>query len=269
MLKYKVLSDEEEKEIIRRIQSEDEKAHKKALDDLVMSNLRFVISVARKYRNNGLSFLDLINEGNLGLYKAARKFNSDKNVKFISYAVWWIRQSIQKALFDQANTMKIPPNKLNIMNKFKRALDKNRNDFHATISLPEFKDHEKDIIDIIDKTSIVSLDLPLSSITGEEGSNTLMDLIGEPAKQAEEAEKKEMRSTVNEILDELSAREARVIRMYYGINEEKEYTLEEIGRELALTRERVRQIKNKALRKLFRCKALKNQLHPEEPEEES
>jgi RNA polymerase primary sigma factor len=256
--KYSVLTDDEEVQLIKKIQGGD----REALDVLITSNLRFVVSVARKYQGKGLTLLELVNEGNLGLYKAAKRFRDDKEVKFISYAVWWVRQSIQKAIFEQSALVKIPPNKLAILHRFRKRLEENGGDFHKVINFPEFKPLESDIVEALEKISVISLDAPISS--GEEGDavNTLMDIIGVEADQDREAEKSELEFVFKNVLKRMNSKEEQIIRMYYGIGEEKESTLEEIGNKLSLTRERVRQIKNKALRKLFRSKNLKEQMYP-------
>ncbi|MFP4418783.1 MAG: sigma-70 family RNA polymerase sigma factor, partial [Chitinispirillaceae bacterium] len=152
--RYRVLTDEQERELVEAVQSKEPGA----ADKLITSNLRFVVSVARRYRGRGLSYLELINEGNLGLLKAAKRFDMSMNVKFISYAVWWIRQSIQKALFEQTGTVRIPPNKIALINKFKQALERNSGDYHKTIMENEFREREKDIVDVMDKLRAISLD---------------------------------------------------------------------------------------------------------------
>lgn len=251
-----LLKDNEERTLIEKIQLGD----KDAINDLIVGNLRFVVSIARKYQNRGLSLLDLINEGNLGLYKAAKRFSLKQEVKFTSYAVWWVRQSIQKALFEQAGTVKIPPNKLVLIRKFKKALEKNNGDYHKTLEMPLFKPFEHEIVEIIEKMNPFSLDAPMSDDRNDDTVHTLLDIIGDAPKQEDEIERKELKNVLDEILAAMTRREETVLRMYYGIDFDKEFTLEEIGGKLKLTRERVRQIKNKALRKLFRNKELRDHL---------
>tara|TARA_B110000483_G_scaffold240656_1_gene321749 strand:- start:2931 stop:3668 length:738 start_codon:yes stop_codon:yes gene_type:complete len=231
-----------------------------ALKKIVLGNLRFVISVARKYQGRGLSLLELINEGNLGLYKAAKRFDHTKGVKFISYAVWWIRQSIQKALFEHVGSVRIPPNKLALVNKFKKRLVENGGNYEKTMSLPEFAGQEKDIAEVMDKIIEVSLDSPISDDSGMDSISTLLDVLGEEGKQEANTEKRELTTIIDDILEEIPPREEKVLRMFYGINYPREYTLDEIGKELKLTRERVRQIKNKTLRKLLKHKEYKDKL---------
>ena len=253
---YRVLTEVEEKELVRAIQKGDHSA----LNKLIAGNLRFVVSVARRFQGKGLSLLELVNEGNLGLYKAAKRFSAEKEVKFISYAVWWVRQSIQKAIFEQADLIKIPPNKLAIINRFKRKMDKFGGDAERTLELPEFKGMRQDILEILQKLTPISLDAPLADNEGTDAINSLMDLIGEDARQLDDLERKDLKSIVNNILAKLGKREELILRMYYGIDFDREYTLEEIGQKLKLTRERVRQVKNKALRKLLRSRKLQEQL---------
>ena len=232
-----------------------------ALRRLIHGNLRFVVSVARKYQGRGLTLLDLINEGNLGLFKAARRFDPNKDVKFISYAVWWIRQSIQKALFEQIGAVRIPPNKLALVNKFKRALVENQGDYDKTIAMEEFAKFEHDIVEVMEKIVDVSLDAPI----GDESSSldsvsTLMDVLGDDDDQEKEREANELKETITDALSILPEREEEIIRMFYGLDNSETTTLKDIGEELKLSRERVRQIKNKTLRKLQRSKEHKEKL---------
>lgn len=256
--RYRILSEEEERTVILSIQKNDEHA----VSVLITSNLRFVVSVARRYRGRGLSFLELINEGNIGLLKAARRFNLENKVKFISYAVWWIRQSIQKALFEQTGTVRIPPNKIALLAKFKKALDRNSGDYLATITMDDFKEHEQDLIDVMDKLRGVSLDAPVSNTQSAEGDSTktLLDVLGEEPNQDVESERRELGKVIDSVLQNITSREERILRMYYGLNFSKQFTLEEIGKELKLTRERVRLIRDRSLRKLFRNPASRAKL---------
>jgi RNA polymerase primary sigma factor len=230
---------------------------------LILGNLRFVVSIARRYQGKGLSLLELINEGNLGLYKAAKRYDPSREVKFISYAVWWIRQSIQKALFEQVGAVRVPPNKLAMVNRFKKALVQNGGDYEKTIALPEFTDYEMEIAEIMEKIADVSLNAPLGAESdGRDPVTTLMDVLGNEGNQEPDNEKAELSRVIDSVLGQMSEREEKVLRMYYGINYSREFTLDEIGKELKLTRERVRQIKNKSLRKLLRSKESKDKLMP-------
>jgi RNA polymerase primary sigma factor len=256
--RYRILSEDEEREVIVAVQ----KNKNGAISTLITSNLRFVVSVARRYRGRGLSFLELINEGNIGLLKAAKRFDLDNKVKFISYAVWWIRQSIQKALFEQTGTVRIPPNKIALLSKFKKALDKNSGDYLRTIAMPNFKEHEQDIIDVMDKLRGISLDAPVGGNQSAEGDSTktLQDILGEDPNQDSESERRELGNVLDGVLQNITSREERILRMYYGLNFSKQFTLEEIGKELKLTRERVRLIRDRSLRKLFRNPASRAKL---------
>lgn len=254
--KHETLTPEEEVALLRLIKKGDQGAIRR----LVLGNLRFVISVARKYQGRGLPLLDLVNEGNIGLYKAAKRFDESKDVKFISYAVWWIRQSIQKALFEHVGSVRIPPNKLALVNRFKKRLVENEGDYDKTISLPEFQGLEKDIAEVMEKIVEVSLDAPIGDDSGVDSVSTLLDVLGSDSNQELATEKNELNDIMNHILHELPDREEKVIRMFYGIGYPQEYTLDEIGKDLKLTRERVRQIKNKTLRKLFKHKEFKDKL---------
>jgi len=257
--RYRVLTDEEERILVKKVQRNEDGA----VNKLITANLRFVVSVARRYRGRGLTYLELINEGNLGLLKAAKRFNMDMNVKFISYAVWWIRQSIQKALFEQAGTVRIPPNKIALVNKFKLALDKNYGNFHETIQMEDFKNRENDIVEVMDKMRGVSLDAPVSNGKSDEDANkTLQDMLGEEPDQDGESERKELGTVLDSVLQNITSREERILRMYYGLNFSRQFTLEEIGKELKLTRERVRLIRDRSLRKLFQNPASRAKLFP-------
>jgi len=232
------------------------------LQRLIRGNLRFVVSVARKYQGRGLSLLDLINEGNLGLFKAAKRFDMEKDVKFISYAVWWIRQSIQKALFEQVGAVRIPPNKLALVNRFKRALVQNGGDYESTIALEEFASCERDIVEVMEKIVDISLDAPIGddSSSGGDSVSTLMDVLGSEGNQEDELEREERRKLIQETLSSLPQREEEILRMFYGLDSIEDATLKDIGEDLKLSRERVRQIKNKTLRKLQKSKENKEKL---------
>lgn len=261
--RYPTLELSEERALLAIIK-DDERAniHGAALRRLIHGNLRFVVSVARKYQGRGLTLLDLINEGNLGLFKAARRFDSNKDVKFISYAVWWIRQSIQKALFEQIGAVRIPPNKLALVNKFKRALVENQGDYEKTIAMAEFVDFEHDIVEVMEKIVDVSLDAPIGddSSSSLDSVSTLMDILGDDGSQEKEREGAELKDTITEALSILPDREEEILRMFYGLGDSDSTTLKDIGEDLNLSRERVRQIKNKTLRKLQKSKEHKDKL---------
>ena len=259
--KNKTLTLEQEAELAIRIRNDD----RKALEKLVKANLRFVVSVSRNYQNQGLPLSDLINEGNLGLLKAATRFNLENKVKFISYAVWWIRQSIQKSFFEQAGTVRIPLNKVALLRDFKKAMSGNKGDYYETIMMEGFRSQENDIVEIMDKIKSVSLDSPLgnsSDSSSGDGTRTLQDVLGEEPNQEGDCEQRELSAALDGILQNVSSREERIIRMYFGLNFSRQFTLEEIGKELNLTRERVRLIRNKALRNLIRNPVSRTKLAP-------
>lgn len=243
-----LLSIEEEIELAQRIKIGD----RKALEKLTKANLRFVVSVAKQYTNQGLSLSDLINEGNLGLIKAAEKFDETRGFKFISYAVWWIRQSILQALAEQSRIVRVPLNQVGSANKINQMLNKfeqenerrpSINEIAEEIDLPEDK--------IIDAMKIngkqVSVDAPFSE--GEE--NSMLDYLPNTDSPATDNElvMESLREEITGALQVLNERERTIIEAFFGINHQ-EMTLEEIGDKCGLTRERVRQIKEKAIRKL-------------------
>jgi len=257
--RYQMLSEHEERELIERIQERDSEA----TDRLITANLRFVVSIAQRYRGRGLSFLELINEGNIGLLKAAKRFDLGNNVKFISYAVWWVRQSIQKALFDQTGVMRIPPNKISLLNKFKQALDRNSGDYASAIRMEEFKNREAEIVEVMERIHGVSMDAPINTSRHEDdGVKTLSDVLGEDPEQDGESARKELNAALDSVLQHVSGQEERILRMYYGLNFSKQFTLEEIGSELKLTRERVRIIRDRSLRKLLQNPESRSRLTP-------
>ena len=260
--RFPTLKPEEEATLIAIIKNgETEEIRERALQHLIRGNLRFVVSVARKYQGRGLSLLDLINEGNLGLFKAAKRFDSSKDVKFISYAVWWIRQSIQKALFEQVGPVRIPPNKLTMVNRFKRALVQNGGDYERTMAMPEFAGSEQDIVEVMEKIIDISIDAPINDDNASGDSvSSLLDILGTEGNQESDMEKKERKALIEETLKSLSHREEEILRMFYGLDAVEDTTLKDIGEDLKLSRERVRQIKNKTLRKLQKNKEKRDRL---------
>lgn len=246
--KEDLISVEEEVELAQRIRKGD----RKALERLTRANLRFVVSVAKQYQNQGLSLPDLINEGNVGLIKAAEKFDETRGFKFISYAVWWIRQSILQAIAEQSRIVRLPLNQVGSVNKINRMLNKFEQEHERRPSVDEISEHidlPKDKID--EALSVngrhVSVDAPFAE--GED--NTLLDvLVGEDTPTTDRMLVMEsLRAEINTALQALSPRERNVIEAFFGINQ-PEMTLEEIGSRYGLTRERVRQIKEKAIRRL-------------------
>jgi RNA polymerase primary sigma factor len=258
--RYRVLTDEEEQELVGRVQRNESGS----VNELITANLRFVVSIARRYRGRGLSYLELINEGNIGMLKAAKRYNMSMNVKFISYAVWWIRQSIQKAFFEQASTIRIPANKIALVNRFRRAMDRNNNDYEKTMEMEEFASSEHEIVEVMNRLKGVSLDAPIggSRSNDEESTKTLQDVLGEGPNQETDSERRELQKVLDGVLQEISSREERILRMYYGLNFSRQFTLEEIGSELNLSRERVRLIRDRSLLKLFKNPASREKLYP-------
>ncbi|MGB9773958.1 MAG: sigma-70 family RNA polymerase sigma factor [Bacteroidota bacterium] len=257
--KVGLLSPEEEIELARRIKKNDQKA----LERLTKANLRFVVSVAKQYQNQGLSLGDLINEGNLGLIKAAKRFDETRGFKFISYAVWWIRQSILQALAEQSRIVRLPLNRVGALNKIGRAFSSLEQEFEREPSASELAEElDMSLYEVADTLKIsgrhLSMDAPF--VQGED--NRLLDVIQDDrAPQPDHTLVEEsLRAEVRRALSTLSEREAEVIRLYFGLDREHALTLEEIGEKFNLTRERVRQIKEKAIRRLrhtSRSKALR------------
>ena len=243
-----LVSVEEEVELAQRIKKGD----RKALEKLTRANLRFVVSVAKQYQNQGLSLPDLINEGNVGLIKAAEKFDETRGFKFISYAVWWIRQSILQAIAEQSRIVRLPLNQVGSVNKINKVLNKFEQENERKPSLEEISekvDLPEDKIDDALKINSrhVSVDAPLSD--GDD--NSLLDvLVNNDSPMADRSLVLEsLRAEINTALQSLNERERNVIEAFFGINQQ-EMTLDEIGTKYGLTRERVRQIKEKAIRRL-------------------
>jgi RNA polymerase primary sigma factor len=246
---YPLMSREEEAELARRIRVGDQEA----LDKLVRSNLRFVVSVAKKYQNQGVSLSDLINEGNLGLIRAAHKFDETKGIKFISYAVWWIRQAILQALAEQSRIVRVPLNRAGTLHRIgKRAnallQELGREATHAEIA-DGMDITEEEVAKTMSISQVhLSLDAPLTP--GED--NRLLDYLPDTVHPNPEDQTfdKARTEAIEESLCGLKEREAKILRLYFGIDEAEPMTLEEIGAQLGITRERVRQIKEKALSRL-------------------
>ncbi len=243
-----LLTAEEEVELAQRIKKGD----REALEKLTKANLRFVVSVAKQYQNQGLSLPDLINEGNLGLIKAAEKFDETRGFKFISYAVWWIRQSIHQAIAEQSRIVRLPQNQVGSVSKINRALNKfeQENERRPNVSeIAEKTDLPEDKVEVALKSNTrhVSVDAPFS----DSDENSLLDvLVNDDAPMADRSLVIEsLRNEIAAALNILNDREQKIIKSFYGIGCQ-EMTLEEIGHATGLTRERVRQIKEKAIRKL-------------------
>jgi len=247
--KVELLTPEMEIELAVRLKKGDHAA----MEQLTKANLRFVVSVAKQYQNQGLSLGDLINEGNLGLIKAVRRFDETRGFKFISYAVWWIRQSILQALAEQSRIVRLPLNRVGALNKIGKTYSNLKQEFEREPSPEEVAEAlEMDVDEISSMMKIsgkqVSVDAPFSS--GDE--NSLLDIIEDNQQPSPDNDliSESLKSEIKSLLAILPDREAEVIKLYFGLDGEYSMTLEEIGERFNLTRERVRQIKEKAIRKL-------------------
>ncbi len=259
--KEELITVEEEVELAQRIRKGD----REALEKLTKANLRFVVSVAKQYQNQGLSLPDLINEGNLGLIRAAEKFDETRGFKFISYAVWWIRQSILQALAEQSRIVRLPLNQVGALNKINKALSKFEQEYERTPTPEELavvldvpKEKVMDTLRVSGRH--ISMDAPF--VEGED--NSLVDVIENPDSPIADGKliKESLKKEIERSLATLTERERDIVRYFFGISCQ-EKTLEEIGEEFDLTRERVRQIKEKAIRRLrhtSRSKLLKQYL---------
>ncbi|HCU18044.1 MAG TPA: RNA polymerase subunit sigma [Bacteroidales bacterium] len=260
--RVELISPEDEVVLARKIKAGDNEALKK----LVKANLRFVVSVAKQYQNQGITLPDLINEGNLGLMKAAQRFDETRGFKFISYAVWWIRQAILQALAEQSRIVRLPVNKIGSINRINRAFARLEQTYEREPSSQEIAEMlemvPEDVKEAL-KTNgrTVSMDAPISS----EEDNTMYDVI--PSNDAPSPDRNLINESlayeIERTLCTLSPRESKVLKLYFGLGMKHPFTLEEIGEELSLTRERVRQIKEKAIKRIqftTRCRILKTYL---------
>lgn len=262
--KVELITAEEEVELARRIKKGDQQA----LEKLTKANLRFVVSVSKQYQNQGLTLPDLINEGNLGLIKAAQRFDETRGFKFISYAVWWIRQSILQALAEQSRIVRLPLNKIGSINKVNKAYSELEQQLERPPTPEELATHLEMTVEEV-KQSLknagrhVSMDAPLKD--GDDSSSTMYDVLSSSESPSPETEliHDSLRKEIERSLSTLTSREADVVRLYFGLSGQHPMTLEEIGEKFDLTRERVRQIKEKAIRRLkhtSRSKILKSYL---------
>ena len=246
---YPLIGRDEEVRLAQRIRQSDQEA----LDKLVRSNLRFVVSVAKKYQNQGVSLSDLINEGNLGLIRAAHKFDETKGIKFISYAVWWIRQAILQALAEQSRIVRVPLSRAGTLHRIGKRSSSLTQELGREPTLEEIAD-ELDLTEEEIKHTLamaqthLSLDAPLTP--GED--NKLLDYLPDNVNPTpdEQTFEKALTESIEEALSHLKEREAKILRLYFGLDDEEPMTLEQIGALLGITRERVRQIKEKALSRL-------------------
>ncbi len=252
-----LITPEKEIELALKIKKGDHKA----LEELVKANLRFVVSVAKQYQNQGLSLGDLINEGNLGLIKAAYRFDETRGFKFISYAVWWIRQTILQALAEQSRIVRLPLNRVGALNKIGKAYSNLEQEYEREPNADEIASELNiSIYEVADALrnsgKHISMDAPFSS--GEETS--LLDIMENNDEPSPDANlmTSSLKSEIERALSSLTEKEAEVVKLYFGLGGEHSYTLEEIGEKFNLTRERVRQIKEKAIRRLKHASRSKN-----------
>ena len=260
--KVDLIGPEEEVTLARRIKEGDSEA----LAKLVRANLRFVVSVAKQYQNQGMSLPDLINEGNMGLMKAARRFDETRGFKFISYAVWWIRQSILQSLAEQTRIVRLPVNKIGSINRVNKAFARLEQEFEREPSSQEIAELLEMIPEDVKESlktnhRTISMDAPISG----EDENNMYDVMQNPDVSSPDKNLiyESLAWEIERALNSLSKREAKVLKLYFGLGMKHPYTLEEIGEELNLTRERVRQIKERAIRRIqytTRCKILKTYL---------
>jgi RNA polymerase primary sigma factor len=247
--KEQMVTPEEEVELAQQIKA----GNKEALDKLVKANLRFVVSVAKQYQNQGLGLQDLINEGNLGLIKAAKRFDETRGFKFISYAVWWIRQSISHAIADQSRIVRLPVNQLGAVNRIKKEISKLEQIYNRPPTIEEIAeviDLSPDKIGEIVKIASrhISMDAPINN---EDDTNFIDTFISEEVTHTDSILIREsLEKEISQTLEVLEPRERELICMFFGIGKSHEYTLDEIGEKFSLTREGARQIKEKALKKL-------------------
>jgi len=247
--RVELLEAEEEIDLARRIKKGDQKA----LEKLTKANLRFVVSVAKQYQNQGLSLGDLINEGNLGLIKAAKRFDETRGFKFISYAVWWIRQSILQALAEQSRIVRLPLNRVGALNKIGKAFSTLEQEFEREPSASELAEElDMSLFEVADTLKISGRHLSMDAPFAQGEDNRLLDVIQDERTPLPDHAliKESLSKEVERALGTLTEREAEVIRLYFGLGREHSLTLEEIGEKFQLTRERVRQIKEKAIRRL-------------------
>lgn len=244
-----LLTHEQEIDLAKRVKAGEQDA----LEHLTKANLRFVVSVAKQYQNQGLSLNDLINEGNIGLIKAAKRFDETRGFKFISYAVWWIRQSILQALAEQARVVRLPLNKIGTLSKIGRIYSDLEQEFEREPSAEEIaQELDMTAFEVNNTIQIsgrhVSVDEPLN----DSDNNTLIDVIQNEQQEPPDHQllNESLKIEIQRALDTLSTREAEVLRLYFGLDSDHPLTLEEIGERFSLTRERVRQIKEKAIRRL-------------------
>lgn len=247
------ITEEEEKELRERIKKGD----KEALKRLIEGNLRFVVNYAKRFLGYGLSYEDLINEGNLGLIEAAARYDPDKNVKFLSYAIWWIRQAILHALSQNSRAVLIPKRMQDKVSKVLKTKQRLEQELQREVSVEEIADElEMDPQEVAELLAVAQEDISLSQYDEDEESTSLQEQLGEEDTTIKEFLQRSLRRKIEEVLKTLSDKEAQVIRLRYGLDDDEPKTLDEIGKIMGISRERVRQIEKKALKKLRMNKTL-------------
>ncbi|HTJ14227.1 MAG TPA: RNA polymerase sigma factor RpoD/SigA [Dinghuibacter sp.] len=261
--KVELLAPEDEVKLAVRIKQGDQAA----LERLTKANLRFVVSVAKQYQNQGLSLSDLINEGNLGLIKAAQRFDETRGFKFISYAVWWIRQSILQALAEQSRIVRLPLNKVGLTNRINKAFSSLEQEYEREPSPEELAEVlEMDTDEVAATLGVAARHVSMDAPFAEGEDNTLIDVLENPNAESADAaieHDESLKTEISRSLQTLTDRQKEVIRYFFGIGVDHPMSLEDIGEKFNLTRERVRQIKDKAINKLrsnSRCRLLRNYL---------
>jgi RNA polymerase primary sigma factor len=247
--KEPLITADEEVELAQRIKQGDEAA----LNELVKANLRFVVSVAKQYQNQGLSLIDLINEGNIGLVKSAKRFDETRGFKFISYAVWWIRQSILQALAEQARTIRLPLNKIGTISKINKAASRLEQEYERLPNAEEIaKLTDMPVSKVKEAVKANSRSLSMDAPFKEGESSNMYDVLSskDAAKPDDGLLQDSLKTDVARVLETLPHKEAWVLKMYFGIDQRRSFSLSEIGERLHLTRERVRQVKDKAIKRL-------------------
>ncbi|MGB9731067.1 MULTISPECIES: sigma-70 family RNA polymerase sigma factor [Calditerrivibrio] len=255
--KFKPLTREEEYDLGKKIQQGDQEA----LNKLILSNIKFVVSMANRYKNTGVSLSDLINQGNLGLVEAAKRFDPDKGVKFISYAVWWIRQAMIQLLAEQSGTVKLPIKQASLLYKINEAIETLSKQYHREPTSEEISEYLNIPKENIENILMVSKNyLSFESPIKDGEDRTFLDLMeSKTIKVEDEVINHTLKDTLQSLIQELDEREANILKMRYGLDGENPMTLEEVGNILNISRERVRQIESRALSKL-RKKAVKKKL---------
>ncbi len=245
--RFRIVDKKEERKILREVQT----GNKTALDQLVKANLRFVVAVAKKYLNRGLALVDLIGAGNMGLVIAAKKYKSSYHNKFISYAVWWIRQAIIRALYEQAPIIRIPSYKALLLEQFRTDLRKNNGDWELTLAKRKYSRHRQEIKDLLFLNNTLSLDHKTTDFEEHESDHNFINVLKYESNTEKWIENESAGEKVESMFRNINNRQRQIIKYYYGIGINKPFTLRQIGEKLNLSKERVRQIKRDAIKRLI------------------